>query len=66
MSVPDIRIVSTGATDEEVAAVTAVIAASLEELAGAQHVDEGTRVSAWARSQRPVRAPLRPGAGAWR
>jgi Acyl-CoA carboxylase epsilon subunit len=63
---PDLRIVSRGATDEEVAAVTAVLRGALEELSAAHEADAAPVVSAWQRSQRPVRGALAPGAGAWR
>ena len=61
-----LRIVSPGATEEEVAAVTAVLHGALDELAGGMSVEGEARVSAWQRSQRSVRAPLTPGAGSWR
>jgi hypothetical protein len=38
----------------------------LEELAAEQGRREQAVTSAWARSQRSVRTPLTPGAGAWR
>jgi Acyl-CoA carboxylase epsilon subunit len=62
----DLRIVTAGVTDEEVAAVTAVITASLDELANSMAVDAASPVSAWQRSQRSVRSTLVPGAGSWR
>lgn len=62
---PSIRVVSKNATDSEIAAVTAVLTAALDELAAAQNGESPT-VSAWQRSQRALRAPLTPGAGAWR
>ncbi|MBG6055952.1 hypothetical protein IWX81_002380 [Salinibacterium sp. CAN_S4] len=62
----DLRIVTAGVSDEEIAAVTAVIAASLDELAGGMAVDATPPVSAWQRSQRSVRSTLVPGAGSWR
>ena len=61
-----LRILSPGATEEEVAAVTAVLHSALDELAGGMSVEGEARVSAWQRSQRSVRAPLTPGPGAWR
>lgn len=61
-----IRIVSKNATDEEIAAVSAVLKAALDELAAASGPDDGPVVSAWNRSQRGLRAPLSPGPGAWR
>jgi len=62
---PGIRIVSTNVTSEEIAAVTAVVRAALAESAELSGVDETAPTSAWARSQRPIRTPLRPGPGAW-
>ncbi len=61
-----IRIVSHGADATDIAAVTAVLTAALDELAAAQAAEGGVTVSAWQRSQRQLRAPLTPGAGAWR
>ena len=52
-------------TPAELAAVTAVITSMIEDLEDDQRA-EGPRVSAWQRSQRGVRAPMNPGAGAWR
>jgi len=63
---PELRIVSKNATDEEIAAVTAVLQSALEELADAEAAGSGARVSAWARSQRPIRGTITPGAGNWR
>jgi hypothetical protein len=64
LAVP-MRVLSGNPTTEEVAAVTAVVTAALEELA-----DQNARIesgpSAWQQSQRNIRATLRPGAGAWR
>ena len=61
----EIRIVGGSPTPAEIAAVTAVLQATLAQLA-----DEATRKdvgpTAWQRSQRPLRGPLHPGAGAWR
>lgn len=65
-SAPDLRVVSHGATPEEVAAVTAVLTAALEELAEQLAVESAPRTSAWARRQRALRVPLVPGPGAWR
>jgi hypothetical protein len=62
---PSIKVISKNATPLEIAAVTAVVTATLEELADAQSTDEATP-SAWQRSQRSLRTPLHPGPGAWR
>jgi hypothetical protein len=65
-SAPHIRIVSTGADAADVAAVTAVLTAALDELAASQAADTATPISAWQRGQRQLRTPLMPGPGAWR
>jgi hypothetical protein len=62
----DIEVIGGSPDSEELAAVTAVLAGVLEELAAEQGRREQAVTSAWARSQRAVRAPLTPGAGAWR
>lgn len=61
-----LRIVSAGATVEEIAAVTAVLQTALDELAAEQSVVAAPTVSAWERRQRAIRTTLTPGAGAWR
>lgn len=61
-----IRIVSTGADAADVAAVTAVLTAALDELAASHASDSATPISAWQRGQRQLRTPLVPGPGAWR
>lgn len=61
----DIRVVSAHVTDEELAAVTALLRAALAESAQLAGADVPASVSAWTRSQRPMRAPLHPGPGAW-
>ncbi len=61
-----IRIVSTGADAADVAAVTAVLTAALDELAASHAADSATPISAWQRGQRQLRTPLVPGPGAWR
>jgi hypothetical protein len=62
----DVEILSGNPDATDMAAVTAVLAGVLEELAAEQGRRELATTSAWERSQRSVRAPLRPGAGAWR
>ena len=52
------------ASPEEIAAVTAVIQGAVDELADA--TVPATPVSAWSRSQRPIRGNVVPGAGVWR
>lgn len=60
----DIRIVSGNPDPEEIAAVTAVLSAALEELGGEHRRRQNGGPSAWQRSQRAVRSPLVR--GAWR
>ena len=62
----DLRIVSSGATPEEVAAVTAVLQAALDQLAAEASAADGPTVSGWQRSQYQLRQPLVPGPGQWR
>jgi hypothetical protein len=62
VSVPEIRILGGKATAEEIAAVTAVLTAALDELASASRRSNETGRTAWQISQRPVRAPLPHGA----
>ena len=59
------RVLSGNPTAAEVAAVTAVVTAALEELADLNaRIDSGP--TAWARSQRNVRGDLHAQHGAWR
>jgi hypothetical protein len=60
----DIRIVSGNPDPEEIAAVTAVLSAALDELGGEQRRRQNGGPSGWQRSQRGVRSPLVR--GAWR
>jgi hypothetical protein len=62
----DIAVIAGSPDAEDLAAVTAVLAAVLDELAAEQGRREQTGPSAWARSQRGVRDPIEPGHGAWR
>jgi hypothetical protein len=62
----DIAVISGNPDAEDLAAVTAVLAGVLDELAAEQGRREQSAQSAWTRSQRDIRAPLTPGAGAWR
>ncbi|MEO5533808.1 MAG: acyl-CoA carboxylase subunit epsilon [Pseudolysinimonas sp.] len=61
---PDIRILSGDPTAPEIAAVTAVLSAALDELAGQTLASSQNGPSAWQRSQRAIRTPLP--FGAWR
>jgi hypothetical protein len=64
--VPDLRILSKGAAGGDIAAVTAVLHNALDELAAGLELEGGQAVSAWGRSQRPIRAAVTRGQGAWR
>ena len=57
----DIRITGGRPSDEEVAALTAVLSIALDELAGDHRRRLRLAPSAWERSQRGVRTPLTPG-----
>ena len=61
-----ISIVRGDPSAEEVAAVTAVLSAALEELADANARESVVTTSAWQRGQRNIRQPIHPGPGAWR
>ena len=63
---PDIVVLSGNPDALETAAISAVIAGVLEELAEEQGRMEAAGPSAWAKSQRPVRKPVHPGHGEWR
>jgi hypothetical protein len=56
-----LRITSGEPTDVGVAAVTAVVAAVLEQLAGEEHVQAPSAASGWERSRRAIRRPLTRG-----
>ena len=63
----DIAVISGSPDAQELAAVTAVLAAVLDELAAEQgRRQQAAGPSAWARSQRGVQAPVHPGHGVWR
>lgn len=61
---PDIRVTGGNPTPEELAAVTAVLAAALDELAGAHRRHSATGPTGWDRSRRALRQPLP--FGSWR
>ncbi len=63
---PAIRVLSRGLSAEEIAAVTAVVDAAVESELDELHSGVHIEPSAWERSQRSLREPLHPGAGAWR
>jgi hypothetical protein len=58
----DIRFLHGDPDAEEIAAITAVLTAALDELAGEQRRRQSAAPSAWARRQRPIRQPLVRGA----
>ncbi len=58
----DIRVIGGSPDNEEIAAVTAVLSATLEELANDHGRRQRLTPTAWDRSQRSVRTPLAPGA----
>ena len=62
----DLAVISGNPDADELAAVTAVLAEVLDELAAEQGRREQAGPSAWARSQRGIRPPIQPGHGAWR
>jgi len=62
----DIRIVAGSPTIEEIAAITAVLHATLDELAASDATRAASTTTAWQRDQRGLRATLVPGNGAWR
>ncbi|CAH0208361.1 MULTISPECIES: acyl-CoA carboxylase subunit epsilon [unclassified Microbacterium] len=55
---PDLRIVRGTSNEEELAALIAVVTDAYEREATAAVADE-PRVSAWQRTQRPIRKPMR-------
>ena len=57
----DIRITGGQPSDEEIAALTAVLTVALDELAGEHRRRLRLTPTAWERSQRSVRTPLVPG-----
>ncbi|MDT0329141.1 acyl-CoA carboxylase subunit epsilon [Nocardiopsis lambiniae] len=64
---PHLVVVRGEPTAEEIAALTAVLAArAAAARAAAETPTEPTRPSGWRDRSRGVRAPLRPGPGAWR
>ena len=63
---PRFAIVAGNPTATELAAVTAVLTGMLEELAEHNNRRADSRQSAWQRSQKPIRAAISCGVGAWR
>lgn len=63
----EFRVISGNPTASELAAVAAVLTATIENLEEARrHAAEEHGQTAWQRAQRPVRTPLIRGAGTWR
>jgi hypothetical protein len=64
---PAFRVVAGAPTDVELAAVTAVLLATMQARANAAAAaPRPVRVTAWQRSQRGLRRPHVPGPGHWR
>ena len=57
----DIRVIGGDPTPEELAAVTAVVTTALDVIASERRRKTSDSQSAWERSQRAVRGPLRSG-----
>ncbi len=57
----DIRVTGGHPSDQEIAALTAVLTVALDELAGEDRRRQRLVPSAWERSQRVVRTPLTTG-----
>jgi len=62
----NVRILRGAATQEEIAAVTAVLSAALVEEASRAEAVSSEYPSAWEQSRRTMRSPLTAGAGQWR
>ena len=63
----DLTFVTTGVSDQEAAAVTAVLRALLRaESDSLRAITPTGAASAWQDSQRPLRGALAPGEGRWR
>jgi aryl-alcohol dehydrogenase-like predicted oxidoreductase len=62
----DLTVISGNPDAEDLAALTAVLAEVLDELAAEQGRRAAAATSAWARSQRGVNAAAHPGPGVWR
>ena len=60
-----IRFVTRRVSDEETAAVTAVLLAALDEAAGTAAIADEPRRDPWVRSGNALRSPIEVGRGAW-
>ena len=63
---PILRVVRGDATDEEIAALLAVVAARSRGRAAAGPTGPGQPISAWGHPSTALRPRLQPGPGAWR
>ncbi|MFZ4843517.1 MULTISPECIES: acyl-CoA carboxylase subunit epsilon [Mycetocola] len=66
MPAPAMRFMRGEPTEEEIAAVSAVLTLVLAEEGARAERSEPANVSAWTRSQRAIRPVVQPGAGRWR
>jgi hypothetical protein len=63
----EFRVISGNPTASELAAVTAVLTATIENLEDVQRqAEEEHGPTGWQRTQRPIRTPLVHGTGSWR
>jgi hypothetical protein len=63
----EFRVISGNPTASELAAVTAVLTATIENLEDDQRqADEEHGPTGWQRTQRPIRTPIVHGTGSWR
>jgi len=63
---PPFRVVTRGLDAGELAAVTVVVEAAVQQELEQLHSEPTTSTTAWQRSQRSLRTPLHPGPGVWR
>jgi hypothetical protein len=66
VAAPGFRVMSGNPTPAELAAVTAVLSAALEEATALLVPAKEQGQSAWQLAQRPIRMPLARGIGTWR
>lgn len=66
VAAPSFRVLSGNPSPEELAAVTAVLAAAIEEATALGKPAKERGQSAWQLAQRPIRMPLERGIGTWR
>jgi hypothetical protein len=64
---PFLRVIRGDASDEEIAAIVATLAAvAAARKRGAENTEQAPVKSQWAARSRPMRAPVRPAPGGWR